>query len=373
MGKQSLSTEEFVDLCATQDVPLESVATLKAYFHHSGVFFYREGLFHERIILDQQWAIDAVYNLFDRAGMFMRYCGKGFFEGADLQLSWQDKPEAEQALLLSFMEGCEICVDVDRPADRRKFFESDKPFAERKYLAPQLLPIGAVAGQARLFPEGAQGVYFKFRYAVLHTAIIHRFILRTHHFAQSPEQDIRQYVILLHIDGKEALVEAFPEQNELLVRLASAQDRPILDQIRNEREEIQGDEAGIEEWVSVDGKAYVKLANLQANAHNPHIAADNGSICLVADFRVFLHKDEEARLGKANHRQAATPALDPIEVALACLDNDDQSGYFEAMGVVVPQALFNTFALLQKKYILGEMDADFVNSLKTFAQQLRQS
>jgi internalin A len=302
----------------------------------------------------------------------MRYCGKGFFEGADLQLSWQDKPEAEQALLLSFMEACEICVDVDRPAGET-YFRSRKPFAERTYLAPQLLPTGAVARQGRLFPQGAQGLYFKFRYAVLHTAIIHRFILRTHRFAQDPKQDIRQNVILLHIRGKEALVEAFPEQNELLVRLSSAQDRPILDQIRNELEEIQGDLAGIEEWVSVDGKAYVKLANLQAHVHLEDIIADDGNTYKVADFRAFLHKDEEARLGKTNHRQAATPVLDPIELALACLAQANFTGYFAAIGEVVPQALQGDFATLQRKFTLEEVKADFADKLQVFAQLVRQS
>jgi GTPase SAR1 family protein len=375
-GTQSLSLEEFTNLCLVQGVPIESVDTLRAYFHHSGVFFYRESLFQrkiERIILGQQWAIDAVYTLFDRTGMFMEQCGKGFFRGKDLRLSWQDKPQAEQALLLSFMEACEICVDVDCPVDRREFFIPDKPFAERTYLVPQLLPNSAVARQTRLFPQGAQGLYFKFRYAVLHAVIIHQFILRTHFFAQDPEQDIRQNVILLHINGKEVLVEAFPEQNELLVRLSNAQDRFILDQIRNEIEEIQGNLAGIEEWVSIDGKAYVKLANLQANARKSHITADNDTICSVADFRVFLHKDEKARLGKANHRQAATPVLDPIEVALACLNQANFTGYFAAIGEVVPQALQKDFATLQRKFMLEEVKADFADKLQVFAQLVRQS
>jgi len=36
------------------------------FLHNKGVVFHSPGLFHDRIILDQSWALDAVYAVFDR-------------------------------------------------------------------------------------------------------------------------------------------------------------------------------------------------------------------------------------------------------------------------------------------------------------------
>lgn len=296
-GSQILGREDFTELCVQHKVPAASEKVLLDYFHNSGFFFYREGLFHDQIILNQQWAIDAVYTLFDRAGMFMKHRNDGFFEGKDLCLGWKDKTEDEQELLVSFMETCELCADLDRPRSKCQVYIHKKPLPQRQFLAPQLLPDTPLPDQDKLFSAEAPGLYLKFCHSVLHMAVIHRFIIRNHYFAS--RENMRQRSILLNVEGNKVLVEAFPERNELLVRLSS-RDHTLLNQVRNELKKIQADIDGINEWVSTDGKGYVTMESLQEHKNLPYIVADNETAYEIAGFQAFLHKDEEARFEQSS-------------------------------------------------------------------------
>ena len=95
--------------------------------------FYREGLFGDAIILDQAWALDAVYAVFHRESKAFktieRYSGR--FRRSDLaEWVWQEHSEEEQELFLSFMQQCGICFTYRRG-------EKD---VEAEYIAPDLLP-----------------------------------------------------------------------------------------------------------------------------------------------------------------------------------------------------------------------------------------
>jgi len=89
-----------------------------------------------RIILDQAWALDAVYAVFDRVRSYrnlQRYRGR--FTRSDLgQWIWDAEGYAteEQALFLSLMQQCGICFRLRR-GDHGGNIESE-------YIAPDLLP-----------------------------------------------------------------------------------------------------------------------------------------------------------------------------------------------------------------------------------------
>ena len=59
---------------------------LLAYLHNAGVVFYRPGLFHDDIILDQGWALDAIYAVFHREKCYGRIRRrKGRFTRSELE------------------------------------------------------------------------------------------------------------------------------------------------------------------------------------------------------------------------------------------------------------------------------------------------
>jgi TIR domain len=48
-------------------------AALLDFLHHNGVVFHHLGLFGNRIVLDQNWALEAIYAIFDRKKI-LRWC-----------------------------------------------------------------------------------------------------------------------------------------------------------------------------------------------------------------------------------------------------------------------------------------------------------
>jgi internalin A len=75
------------------------------FLHHNGVIFYRPGLFHNQIILDQNLALEAIYALFDRKKILPLLRGYGRFSRTDLdELMWSGYTPEEQKVFLSMME-----------------------------------------------------------------------------------------------------------------------------------------------------------------------------------------------------------------------------------------------------------------------------
>ena len=143
-AKQLISQDEFTALC--EEVGnVSSPPLLLDYLHNIGTVFYREGLFGDSIILDQAWALDAVYSVFHRESKAFktieRYGGR--FRRSDLaEWVWQKHKVEEQELFLSFMQQCGICF-THRHGDKH---------IEAEYIAPDLLPARddpAIAEQLR--------------------------------------------------------------------------------------------------------------------------------------------------------------------------------------------------------------------------------
>ncbi|MCW2307619.1 leucine-rich repeat domain-containing protein, partial [Rhodobium gokarnense] len=133
---QVLSKAQFRTLCveaggiSDQDLLLD-------YLHNTGTVFYQRELFRDRIILDQQWALDAIYSIFDRENVYQRLTRSrhGRFDRIDLaSLLWDAEGYSidEQKLFLTFMESCGVCFRVSGN-------DPDEGSAP-EYIAPDLLP-----------------------------------------------------------------------------------------------------------------------------------------------------------------------------------------------------------------------------------------
>ena len=105
-----------------------------AYLNNAGVVFYRKGLFGDRVVLDQAWALDAIYTVFQREQCYRQLQERHGRFTRDLlaSLVWQDYSVTEQKLFLSMMQSCGICF-IHRMNGAQ---ENDNT----EYLAPDLLP-----------------------------------------------------------------------------------------------------------------------------------------------------------------------------------------------------------------------------------------
>ncbi|OJJ23599.1 hypothetical protein BKI52_04350 [marine bacterium AO1-C] len=370
-SQKTLTQKAFSHICKQQPLSKGSQVILQKYLHDTGFFFYRSGLFHNEIIIDQQWAIDAVYTLFDRKRAFMKYQGKGFFKGEDLQLSWGDKPKSEQMQLISFMESCKICVEV---SDYWGGDSEDLPFAQCEYLAPQLLPDELIPNQVDIFPKEGKGIYIKIRHAFLHAGIMQSFTVSRAKYAE--RDNLKQQRIYFETFGQKVLVEAFPAQKEIIVRLppSNLQQKDItkvIHQIRTELGSIDQNLTDTEEMVSIDGQGYINWQTLQNHpSQNPQIRADNGQWYAIDDFAVFRKQSEKQELKHLSGASEGFSELQP-QKALQCLEQGNYAGYFAALPThLLPEDKRGMCNQLKKRFISGRFNEDFEEQLWVFVQLL---
>ncbi len=130
---RTLSVAEFEAMCR-QTGQVSSPTALLNYLHAIGVVYYREGLFNDRILLDQQWALDAIYAVFNRETCYRPLLQlKGRFTRPLLDaLVWgkEHGPE-EQKVFLELMTSCGVAFVF------RKDHRDDD---QTEYIAPDLLP-----------------------------------------------------------------------------------------------------------------------------------------------------------------------------------------------------------------------------------------
>jgi internalin A len=130
---RTLSQAEFARLCE-QTGGVSSPEALLRFLHNKGVVFHSPDLFHDRIILDQSWALDAVYAVFDRGSTYpLITANDGRLTPSLLAASvWRNYEPEAQRLFLSLMRTCGIVFPY-RQADADLGLEAE-------YLAPDLLP-----------------------------------------------------------------------------------------------------------------------------------------------------------------------------------------------------------------------------------------
>src|SRR5262249_30812153 len=102
-GQRLISHQGYLDLCAeaerTGKGRVSNAALLLDYLHDSSTVFYRKGLFGNQIILDQAWALEAIYAVFDRASQTLNKIerNRGRFRRSELtEWVWQKHGVAEQ-------------------------------------------------------------------------------------------------------------------------------------------------------------------------------------------------------------------------------------------------------------------------------------
>ena len=168
---RTVSQEDFQRLCAEAG-GVSSPPHLLEYLHNAGIVFYRPGLFHDQVILDQGWALDAIYAVFHREKCYRlirRFHGR--FTRSDLaEWVWGEHSDEEQKLFLSMMLSCGICFEHRKAAQG----------LEAEYIAPELLPARAEVSLElqQKWDADAGTEEARFDYALLHPGLIRSIIAR---------------------------------------------------------------------------------------------------------------------------------------------------------------------------------------------------
>lgn len=159
---RTLTCEEFRTLCE-ETGGIVSWEHALDYFHHTGVVFYDPNLFSNCILLDQDWALDAVYTVFHRGRTAPWLRDSGRFTHEDLALlAWPKHSIEEQKLFLGLMKSCGVCFPCGETAK-----------GEARYVAPDLLPgFETVAHRLHAWKEEPSTPKLRLEYRFFHPAVI---------------------------------------------------------------------------------------------------------------------------------------------------------------------------------------------------------
>jgi internalin A len=166
--KHRLVKRQAFDQLCSKIGGISDTEALLGFLHHNGVLFYRPRLFQNQIVLDQNWALEAIYVLFDRKKILPLLRGYGRFNRADLEaLIWSKYTPEEQKIFLGMMEDCGICFRV------RKL-----PYDEWEYIAPELLPEWSDAQELLLgrLRDDAPDAEATAKYVFLHEGVLRGFL-----------------------------------------------------------------------------------------------------------------------------------------------------------------------------------------------------
>jgi internalin A len=136
-GEKRMTLGEFDNVCAGEEVnDADQRKTLLGLLHEFGTVFFDTRVLQDRIILDQNWALQAIYAIFDHkegAYLFIRDERRGRFTQSELgERLWDAKySPSEQASFVSMMVTCKVAFEL------RGASEQD---GVSLYLAPDLLP-----------------------------------------------------------------------------------------------------------------------------------------------------------------------------------------------------------------------------------------
>lgn len=285
-GQKQLALPDFADICQKDGLDASSTQTVRGYLHNTGTFFYQEKLFGGNIILDQKWAIDAVYTLFNRKKLFYRLVirNSGLFSYEDLQDNWEMYKIEEQEVFIGFMQDCEICFELGH----------NKRFSQKTWVAPSLLPEKPDPSVSAHFkPRKDEVLYLRMQYDFLHSGVIQSFIVRTHRLSDA--QKMWRNGIWLDSDNAMAFIEADEMLNRLTIRVKGGGRKILLDKIRNELMHINS--LIPEEWASLDGENYILLDTLRGNQLLGY-CTENGKRHDLKDYKEFLSLDGSLRFNQ---------------------------------------------------------------------------
>ncbi len=236
--QKTMEFGDFQALCAKQAVK-KSTSTILNYLHDTGLVYYQSRYFGGKIILNQDWAIKAVYQILDRTSTIAEilFDQQGRLKYRNLCQIWSNHSDAEKKLFMDFMLSTELCFETT-DKNIEKWWE-EKPLEERSFVLPAFLPeqmplevdflVGEYIGELAPSTRGEKYEVVR-RYRFLPTVFMQRFIVAANRLS---EVDLMwQQGIFLDTTEGAAIVKANYEQKEMVIQA----NTPVL--LRRIEEEL---------------------------------------------------------------------------------------------------------------------------------------
>ena len=225
-----ISQPEYFDVYA-RHLPFdrEKALRLSRYLHDLGVFlhFQDDPLLCRTVILQNQWATEAVFRVFDDEIIKRKF---GRFDTTDCNRLWKSSVYADMhPELLALMKNFEFCYELR---------DSDPP----TWLATQLVPPAKPEVLDRWAQTG--DLVMRYRYDFLPKGMISRLTVRLNRYVCSPNMAWVSGV-LFESDKTVGLVELLAKGNEIELRTRGPEDKALLTVIASELDSLNDSYQGL--------------------------------------------------------------------------------------------------------------------------------
>ncbi|MEM9929950.1 MAG: leucine-rich repeat protein [Bacteroidota bacterium] len=232
------------------------------YFHATGIFFYEPEYLEDDIILNQQWALDAIYAILERnptagsaVAQFSQRCRdmRGRFRPYDLPFPKDRYTADDRKLFLGFMESARICFKLQTGQD------NEDPI----YQLVRALSLAPSDFTRELWEDKEkQAVHFRYHHRYhLHAGIIESFIIAM--AGHCKLYQLWRTGALVIWDKNWAWINVNYYAKEITISVAGAQREHLLSAIRNAFRDIHQGNSTIDKHCSVDGQQWVALEKLK--------------------------------------------------------------------------------------------------------------
>jgi Leucine-rich repeat (LRR) protein len=134
-----IDKSEFRDICIKAKVLVEGIDDLLEHLHNIGALYYRKEL-GENIIVDQVWALKAIYKIFDRNSQFYFEMRNVYYGKCTLRTLFDDFDRTENNysiedkwIFLKYMQSCGLCFSIKQD-------DSEEETLDTFFVFPEFLP-----------------------------------------------------------------------------------------------------------------------------------------------------------------------------------------------------------------------------------------
>ncbi|MEZ5043810.1 MAG: COR domain-containing protein [Saprospiraceae bacterium] len=360
-GKRTITFDEYESLCQNEALSTGSTETLIRFLNNTGTLFYQRDVFNNKIVLDQKWALDGIYLIFKRDWVYhMLKVAKGLTTLKILAGPWKDYSLEDRKIFLSMMTSCEICFEIAKEDD------------DVKYLIPEYLPEEPDSLLKDFWEEKAKNeIFLEYWYPFFHSAFMVRFISKAGRLAEHSDR-IWKRGIWITYKGTDALIEAFPRNHYISIRVKGKDPDDLLTRIHKTFTEIYYDSKEVNIKVGLSDGGLVEYKNIKDWQEGKHLFDQDHRAADIDRYNFFKAIiDPEEEKGKLKNLAAIVPA--PIVIS-------KDAGVFEMNRSVVKKVAKELkeltvedldSALNQGRDIING-ESDFYNAIIQLNRQLRE-
>ncbi len=262
---KTISIAEFQVICEEKGC-ISASNTVLNYLHDTGVFYYQEKYFNSQIILNQSWAIEAIYKILNRENKYISEIVAKLQKGTLLYKNickiWENNTDDERKLFIDFMLSAELAFETTK--DKKDY----QPLNERTFAVPSLLPLEKPAEV--VFYENEiiqQSTKEKIEYTFLPKVFIQRFIVLASRFSEV--QYMWQKGLYVSTQEGNAIVEANYTNRTISI---VSNNKVVIQKIKEELKSI-ANEGNLKGRITQgenksDTEKYWGLSGLKENKNN---------------------------------------------------------------------------------------------------------